>query len=100
MPSATVHWTTPVVGGEPTIKAGQAVAFTTTGPSPTVTERTDGRPAATACTRSSTSTRTPDGGCGDLGIRDTPRRTATIRGCGGVTSVMRRWKSPAADSTP
>lgn len=48
-PSATVHWNIPVVGGEPTIKAGQAVAFITTGPSPTVTEGTNGRPAANAC---------------------------------------------------
>jgi plastocyanin len=48
-PSATVQWNIPVVGGEPTIKAGQAVAFTTTGPSPTVTEGTNGKPAANAC---------------------------------------------------
>jgi plastocyanin len=49
VPSATVQWNIPVVGGEPTIKAGQAVAFITTGPSPTVTEGTDGQPAANAC---------------------------------------------------
>ena len=48
-PSATVYWNIPVVGGEPTIKAGQAVAFITTGPSPTVTEGTNGMPAANAC---------------------------------------------------
>lgn len=48
-PSATVQWNIPVVGGEPTIKAGQAVAFVTTGPSPTVTEGTNGQPAANAC---------------------------------------------------
>ena len=48
-PSATVQWNVPVVGGEPTIKAGQAVAFTTTGSSPTVTEGTNGKPAANAC---------------------------------------------------
>ena len=49
MPSATVQWNIPVVGGEPTIKAGQAVAFVTTGSSPTVTEGTNGQPAANAC---------------------------------------------------
>jgi plastocyanin len=48
-PSATVQWNVPVVGGEPTIKAGQAVAFVTTGPSPTVTEGTNGKPAKNAC---------------------------------------------------
>jgi plastocyanin len=48
-PSATVQWNIPVVGGEPTIKVGQAVAFVTTGPSPTVTEGTNGQPAANAC---------------------------------------------------
>jgi len=48
-PSATVHWNIPVTGGEPTIKAGQAVTFVTTGLSPTVTEGTDGKPAANAC---------------------------------------------------
>jgi plastocyanin len=48
-PSATVQWNVPVVGGEPTITAGQAVAFITTGPSPTVTEGTNGKPAANAC---------------------------------------------------
>ena len=48
-PSATVQWNIPVVGGDPTIKAGQAVAFITTGPSPTVTEGTNGQPAANAC---------------------------------------------------
>ena len=48
-PSATVLWNIPVVGGEPTIKAGQAVAFITTGPSPTVTEGTNGKAAANAC---------------------------------------------------
>lgn len=37
------------MGGDPTIKAGQAVEFVTTGPSPTVTEGTDGKPAANAC---------------------------------------------------
>ena len=49
VPSATVQWNVPVVGGEPTIKAGQAVAFVTTGPSPTVTEGTNGKPAKNAC---------------------------------------------------
>jgi plastocyanin len=48
-PSATVEWNIPVVGGEPTIKAGQAVAFVTGFSSPTVTEGTDGTPAANAC---------------------------------------------------
>ena len=48
-PSATVQWNIPVVGGEPTIKAGQAVEFVTTGLSPTVTEGTNGKPAASAC---------------------------------------------------
>jgi plastocyanin len=37
------------VGAEPTIKAGQAVAFVTTGFSPTVTEWTNGQPAASPC---------------------------------------------------
>jgi plastocyanin len=37
------------MGPEPTIKAGQAVAFITTGPSPTVTEGTNGQPAASPC---------------------------------------------------
>lgn len=48
-PSATISWNIPVVGGEPTIKAGQAVAFVTSGPSPTVTEGTNGKPTANAC---------------------------------------------------
>ena len=48
-PAATVEWNIPVVGGEPTIKAGQAVEFVTTGLSPTVTEGTAGKPAANAC---------------------------------------------------
>jgi plastocyanin len=48
-PSATVQWTEPVVGAAPTIKAGQAVAFVTTGFSPTVTEWTNGQPAASPC---------------------------------------------------
>jgi hypothetical protein len=48
-PTATVHWNIPVTGGDPTIKAGQAVEFVTTGLSPTVTEGTDGMPAADAC---------------------------------------------------
>jgi plastocyanin len=37
------------VGAEPTIKAGQAVAFVTTGFSPTVTEWTNGKPAESPC---------------------------------------------------
>jgi len=49
VPSATVQWTEPVVGAEPTIKAGQAVAFVTTGFSPTVTEWTNGKPAQSPC---------------------------------------------------
>ena len=48
-PSVTLDWNLPVAGEEPTIKAGQAVAFTTIGPSPTVTEGTNGKPAANAC---------------------------------------------------
>jgi plastocyanin len=48
-PSATVQWTEPVVGAEPTIKAGQAVEFVTTGFSPTVTEWTNGKPADNPC---------------------------------------------------
>ena len=48
-PSATVQWNIPVTGGEPTITAGKAVKLITTGPSPTVTEGTDGKPAANAC---------------------------------------------------
>ena len=48
-PSVTVQWTEPVVGPEPTIKAGQAVEFVTTGFSPTVTEWTNGQPAASPC---------------------------------------------------
>ena len=49
-PSATVQWNIPVVGGEPTIKAGQAVAFVTIGFSPTVTEwGTNGQPAESPC---------------------------------------------------
>ncbi|HJW23081.1 MAG TPA: kelch repeat-containing protein, partial [Candidatus Limnocylindrales bacterium] len=49
-PSATVQWTRGVpMGAEPTIKAGQAVAFVTTGASPTVTEWTNGTPAASPC---------------------------------------------------
>lgn len=48
-PSATVQWNVPVVGGEPTIKARQAVAFVTKGPSTTVTEGTNGKPARNAC---------------------------------------------------
>jgi plastocyanin len=48
-PSATVHWNIPVTGGDPTITAGQAVEFITTGPSPTVTEGTNGKAAANAC---------------------------------------------------
>lgn len=49
VPSGTVQWNIPVVGGEPTIKAGQAVEFITTGFSPTVTEWTNGRPADDPC---------------------------------------------------
>jgi plastocyanin len=49
-PSATVQWTRGVpMGAEPTIKAGQAVAFVTTGASPTVTEWINGTPAASPC---------------------------------------------------
>jgi plastocyanin len=49
-PSATVQWTRGVpMGAEPTIKAGQAVAFVTTGFSPTVTEWINGTPAASPC---------------------------------------------------
>jgi plastocyanin len=47
-PSATVTWDE-VMGPEATIKAGQAVRFVTTGLSPTVTEGTNGQPAANAC---------------------------------------------------
>ena len=49
VPSATVQWDE-VMGAEPTIKAGQAVAFVTTGYSPTVTEwGTNGKPAESPC---------------------------------------------------
>jgi plastocyanin len=49
-PSATVQWTSLVEGAEPTIKAGQAVKFVTTGFSPTVTEwGTNGHPADNPC---------------------------------------------------
>ena len=37
------------MGAEPTIKAGQAVEFVTTGFSPTVTEWTNGKPADNPC---------------------------------------------------
>lgn len=48
-PSATVEWNVPVVGS-PTIKAGQAVAFTTIGTSPTVTEwGANGQAAVNPC---------------------------------------------------
>jgi hypothetical protein len=51
-PTSTVRWNIPVVGGGPTIEAGQAVAFVTTGFSPTVTDGTDGtdgKPDPNAC---------------------------------------------------
>ena len=37
------------MGAEPTIKAGQAVAFVTIGSAPTVTEWTNGQPAESPC---------------------------------------------------
>jgi plastocyanin len=49
-PSATVQWSRGVaMGAEPTIKAGQAVAFVTIGSAPTVTEWTNGQPAESPC---------------------------------------------------
>jgi plastocyanin len=37
------------MGAEPTITAGQAVAFVTIGSAPTVTESTNGQPAESPC---------------------------------------------------
>jgi plastocyanin len=60
-PTVTVQWTEPVVGPEPTIKAGQAVAFVTTGLSPTVTEWINGTPAASPCIDKAIGSKTGNG---------------------------------------